>query len=455
MAFSSTYLIIGKVIGNKSTAMQHFYQKLVTNRKGDLLFASSANTVLAFEITSSGTNLLTQWTDEIDPYFSVRKHHKELLQKYEYDMNSFEKQGKDQESKPKKPKMPIPGPGAPPTFTYIRGMRLSRNEKYLIILTDNDKAAVVFEIQDKRADKVEPSFNLLLIKRQPFNKRPSAVTTSLDDTDLIVSDKFGDVFSVPLADKKVADEKTLAPMLGHVSMLTCIDMSRDEKGRQCVVTSDRDEHIRVSYYPKSYVIKKWLFGHEEFVSSFVLPEWCSGKVIISAGGDHFICSWLWQNNEGTELVEKMELSNIVEKYLGEKHLAPKKFQNEQGSLKEYSVSEIIPLNRIHKLAIIIEQVSAIFIVKVAENGSLQYDQTIETAGDVINGTASDCKLVLSLVNNSHSIVSYNINDDGSIALSGNQDQLAFEVEKNRISVANNKDTVPLFTVGQLRKRREH
>ena len=100
MAFSSTYLIIGKVIGNKSTAMQHFYQKLVTNRKGDLLFASSANTVLAFEITSSGTNLLTQWTDEIDPYFSVRKHHKELLQKYEYDMNSFEKQGKDQEYKP-------------------------------------------------------------------------------------------------------------------------------------------------------------------------------------------------------------------------------------------------------------------------------------------------------------------------------------------------------------------
>lgn len=435
--------------------MKHFYQKLVANKKGDLLFASSANTVLVFEITPSGANLLTQWTDEIDPYFSVRKHHREVLQKYEDDMKSFSKQGNNPESKPKKPKMPIPGPGAPPTFTYIRGMRLSRNEKYLIILTDNDKAAVVFEISDKRANTPDSSFSLVLIKRQPFSKRPSAVTTSLDDMDLIVSDKFGDVFSVPLMDKRAIDEKTLAPILGHVSMLTCIDMATDENGRQCVITSDRDEHIRVSYFPKSYVIKKWLFGHKEFVSSFVLPEWCSNKVIISAGGDNFVCSWLWQNNPGSELIGKVELSNVVEKYLDEEHLAPKKFQNEDGTLKEYCVSEIIPLNKIHKIAVIVEQVSAVFVLKVTDNGSLEYDQTIETPGYVIYGTSSDDTLVLSLVDETHSIIFYNIGDDGSIRVSEKQNQLASEIEKNRVTMDNDKDRVPLFTVGQLRKRREH
>jgi len=49
-------------------------------------------------------------------------------------------------------------------------------------------------------------------------------------------------------------------MLGHVSMLTDILLSKDEK---YVITSDRDEKIRVTKYPKTYIIKNFCLGHKE------------------------------------------------------------------------------------------------------------------------------------------------------------------------------------------------
>lgn len=43
-------------------------------------------------------------------------------------------------------------------------------------------------------------------------------------------------------------------------MLTDILLSSDEK---YVLTSDRDEKIRVTHYPKTYIIKNYCLGHKE------------------------------------------------------------------------------------------------------------------------------------------------------------------------------------------------
>lgn len=405
-----------------------------------MLFATSADSLFAFDLTTF--DLLASWKDEVDPYYSVKKHHEELVAQYNKEEHIDKKQ-----KKTKIPKLPTPGPTAPPKFTYIRGLTLSRNKQYLIVLTDNDKAAVVFKINDTGSK--DKGFKFDLIKRQPFPKRPSAVTTSLDDRDVIVADKFGDVYSVPIAGEAV-DEKKLKPILGHVSLLTCVDSARDEDGHPCVITSDRDEHIRISYYPKSFLIKKWLFGHTEFVSTFVLPDWCDGKLIVSGGGDTFICSWLWQNPEGHELIDKLELSGIVKSYLGDFHLAPKKFQDETGEKKEFCVTCIVPLSVCKKLAVVIEHVPAIFLVGV-DNGKMAYEKTIEMDGNIIDATYADDTLILSLDNDEKPVVAYSVAANGDIELSSKSTD---KLDNYRIE-ATDKKMIPLFREGKCRKRREH
>ena len=105
-----------------------------------------------------------------------------------------------------------------------------------------------------------------LIKRQPIPKRPSSITIDSQGQRAIVADKFGDVYTVSINDDfstseiEIEIEKDIQPILGHVSMLTDITMAtthHNNNNKQFIITADRDEHIRISNYPKSYVIKNF------------------------------------------------------------------------------------------------------------------------------------------------------------------------------------------------------
>lgn len=464
----------------QTNQMKHPFQHVLLDHTGKYFFAAAINSVFLFNI-ENGAKLLGSWTDEVDPYYTIRKHHKELLEQYEQQQK--EKSEKEVEKNEpsneinennkrnivptehqpsstkqvmnKLPKLPLPGPGAPPTYTYIRDMRLSRDNKHLIITTDNDKAVVVFKINYNPDSKSEV---FQLIKRQPMSKRPSAITTSLDDSKVIISDKFGDVYSIDMIDPTILNDKELIPILGHVSMLTCVENCVDENGNEVIFTADRDEHIKISYFPKCYVIKKFLFGHNEFVSSFILPKWCNNKILISGGGDSFICSWEWQNDkELSELKCKLDIADLVKDKLNDKHLVTEKFQNDDKNLVEFCISKMIPINATHQIAVIFERVPSLFIFDLSVDGDLSFNYEFKLENDIITAACSDNLIIVSTDNMEKSLQFIEINEaEKSLSLSPNSDELLKSINSANDAVIGNIDElIPLFNTNYLRKRREH
>ncbi|KAK3807814.1 MAG: WD40-repeat-containing domain protein [Benniella sp.] len=134
-------------------------------------------------------------------------------------------------------------------------------------------------------------------------RRSNALVFSKDGSHVVTADKFGDVYNmvrdlpdVPAPVKKVEtaeedeedeDEKE-QPILGHVSMATDLALTKDNK---YVITSDRDEHIRVSQYPKGHNIESYCLGHTSFVTAVKILPGASGKYLLSGAGDATVRVW--------------------------------------------------------------------------------------------------------------------------------------------------------------------
>jgi WD40 repeat protein len=99
-------------------------------------------------------------------------------------------------------------------------------------------------------------------------------------------------------DEQRDDDKTTRHrrlLLGHTaSMLTSVHVvpvqdTATGRQHQLILTSDRDEKIRVSQFPSTYRIEGFLLGHEAFVSSIAVLS--SRGLCVSVGGDNTLRLW--------------------------------------------------------------------------------------------------------------------------------------------------------------------
>ncbi|OAA43220.1 tRNA methyltransferase [Metarhizium rileyi] len=219
-------------------------------------------------------------------------------------------------------------------------MTCTEDGRHLIAVSGHDKSVWVFEHDGKG--------QLSKLSQRGMPKRPSAIAIG-PGSQIIVADKFGDVYSIPLimtplspsslalraalTAKPSATEpaantftvhskrnlaalehqrkqlelekakgggaKTEGPdfelslLLGHVSMLTSLAVT-EIQGRTYIVTADRDEHIRVSrYMPQAHVIEGFCLGHKDFISDMTTPL-RREDILISGGGDEELFIWDWR-----------------------------------------------------------------------------------------------------------------------------------------------------------------
>ncbi|KIL69353.1 hypothetical protein M378DRAFT_184523 [Amanita muscaria Koide BX008] len=156
---------------------------------------------------------------------------------------------------------------------------------------------------DDKQLKVWKIDGLKLLNQRELPKKPTNIAFTKDAQTIIVSDKFGDVFSYPLeynppSEKQKRDALSSHEnpsdgklILGHVSVLTTFLLSQDEG---YIITADRDEHIRVSWYPQGFVIEIYCLGHEKYVSAIHTPSF-SPSTLISGGGDPMLKIWDWMS----------------------------------------------------------------------------------------------------------------------------------------------------------------
>ncbi|AGO13712.1 AaceriAGL159Wp [[Ashbya] aceris (nom. inval.)] len=448
--------------------MIHPIQFTLTNHDGTLLFCVVKNMIFAYRTNGKDgqLDLAGQWLDDYDSSELIReKVEKEQQRRLAENAakklktnegEAVERQG-SQRRVPlpgKDPKVPVPGPGAPPVYQYIRCLQLSHDEKMLVACTDSDKAAVFFRIE------LDKDNCLTLFKRQPFPKRPNAVTYADDDATLLLADKFGDVYAVDIAGK--AEKKDPEPILGHVSMLTDIALVTDTK-KKYVITADRDEHIKISHYPQSFVIDKWLFGHKEFVSSLCVPEW-RPNMLFSAGGDSFIAAWDWQKGQ---LLSSFDYTTIVEPHLTDAHLPPARFLLNDGSdRREASISKLLTFKDFPYLVAVPEMTKIVLLLQWdGAAGQLILSQTLELPLNVVSATVASTnhRLILSLDNREQqgqnfakvfTLENGKFTEEAAASSSVNEAIVRDLAERPEVQTTVD-EIYPLYHVSQLRKRGEH
>ncbi|ORX62417.1 WD40 repeat-like protein [Hesseltinella vesiculosa] len=201
-----------------------------------------------------------------------------------------------------------------------------------------------------------------LVLTRPVNKRAIAVTFTNDGSTMIVADKFGDAFCHP----NVASTKDdLEPILGHVSMVTDLALSDDEK---YIITSDRDEHVRVSHYPNGYNIESFCLGHTDAVTNVHLVPWQKDR-LVSTGGDCTLRLWDFVKGSQQQCID-------VAQYI-------QSFVPKENPSTEAPIVQSVKFNTDAKLVALSFTKLPVILLFSWENDQFEYKQTLEVGQPVL------------------------------------------------------------------------
>ncbi|WBW75196.1 tRNA (guanine-N7-)-methyltransferase WD repeat subunit Trm82 [Schizosaccharomyces osmophilus] len=246
----------------------------------------------------------------------------------------------------------------------FRQAAFSKDESRLVAVSE-DKCLRLWEIDE--AAKVHLRYEKTIPKR--------CADMKFDDSgDLIFGDKFGDVYrineewfkSASSENQKEKKESKLEPIMGHVSILTQLCLTNDphKPDQKIIVTSDRDEHIRISRFPSAYIIDGFCMGHEDFISRISLYD---NSTLISGGGDNHVFLW---DLKSCQCLDAFDVRSAFANYLSVD--------------KPMVISSIIPIPPKNLIAFACEGIAGLVFATVSSEKRLTYHSAIPLAGPVLH-----------------------------------------------------------------------
>lgn len=290
---------------------------------------------------------------------------------------------KGERRKPKIPDLTLP---------HVSHLVTTSNGQYAVAITAEDKAVRVLKISQRG--------RLTQLSSRAMPKKSCALALTHDESTILTADKFGDVYALPLhptADyksRKILEASSIAKpsasaltvhtkgnlealrqqqmqkqlhqrkegpdfehklLLGHVSLLTDLVIARGTvqgKSRSFILTSDRDEHIRVSRgIPQAHIIHTFCMGHYEFVSKLCILPWAE-ETLVAGNGEPSLRVYNWLHGKETC---RLDLRDLLRKNLIPQ-LSPER------SMDRLSISGIWPVvhGRKRGLLVALEGIALLF-----------------------------------------------------------------------------------------------
>ncbi|KNZ52986.1 uncharacterized protein VP01_337g13 [Puccinia sorghi] len=218
----------------------------------------------------------------------------------------------------------------------------------ILFSTGEDKLLKTWRLPDLKLLHSSLAHHRLFFLVRQLIKRATSIAVSPDGKNIVIADKFGDVYDLPFdapsqtvfqsdpdqeapkaptnaptqgKDGKATVEgdesktvlKALAPIAGHVSVLTSLTIIPSGSSG-LLVTADRDEHIRISRYPQGWSIVSYLLGHRKFVGALLWlpsptdPHSGHGR-LLSGGGDDSLFVWDHLRGLATQKIDISRLAN--------------------------------------------------------------------------------------------------------------------------------------------------
>ncbi|XP_062536480.1 tRNA (guanine-N(7)-)-methyltransferase non-catalytic subunit wuho [Armigeres subalbatus] len=246
-----------------------------------------------FVITGFNTKLLffdgtSSWSYEILPDLPLEKCRPKKY--FDADSDSDDESGQQ-------PQKQLPANGNNTADkTQIVALEV-HEEQYLLAVACSDKTLYLFEIGMNDGDGTTKG-TLKLLSRRMVSRTSSCLKFAAGGKFLVVCDKGGDCYRYECDEDN--SKKPGRWLLGHMSQVLDVLVSSDES---MIITSDRDEKIRVTNHPNCDTIETFCLGHREFVSQLEFVQTKDAQpALLSLSGDRTLR--LWDYTTGKELARK-------------------------------------------------------------------------------------------------------------------------------------------------------
>ncbi|KAJ3277193.1 hypothetical protein HDV01_000245 [Terramyces sp. JEL0728] len=230
------------------------------------------------------------------------------------------------------------------------------------------------------------------------------------------SDKFGDMYKLAVDNPGA---KALL-LIGHVSILTDMAFTSDSK---YLITSDRDEKIRVNKYPETYDIHQFLLGHTVFVSKIITLE--NKETLISGGGDDWLGVW---NYTTGKLLQKLDIVSGLE--LGD---------------TKPTVIALKAHQQSHTLAVLLEKLNYILLFDTADPTNIKQKKIVKLEREPLSFAFDSAGNIWIANNSSDHKVDFLSKDTGIVT------DVPLLKQANQVQTEEVEEMFELYEVGHMRK----